>query len=459
MDQPISSAAHPLWQWLAKRKGRISGLKVTVELDAGLNEQAAKAEQPAWESVLQTFSSIPDLDLTVSWVGGCVSSQGHPYISQWLEQYKQHINHLNANVESSTRKLTSRAFCDAAASCRSLQLNLYMRSLWLGLRSFAPVSMSLVGLQMTGLGERCQLRNLGNLTCFTQLTTLSLSVLNLRDEDLWTPLASLTGLTHLSVKVAASGDPSLLSALTGLRSLRLVSREAPGGAVVRFSMSSMQPFSTLHQLEMLELEHCCLSTSFEGLAELSRLTGLNVGYARSLTSVKGLSTAIRSLNIHRAYDLACLQGIEGLVALEELSLSFCRVACLRLLAGLGSLRGLSVCQCSINSLEGLGGSLGTCLQELALRGLSLDDLSGLGRLSALQQLTAVDCGVTNWQPLAELRSGLKVLKIGEIGIREHVLELPHVLPTASVEVMSGCTCDVREVVLTGGVRRAVGHYF
>jgi hypothetical protein len=62
-------------------------------------------------------------------------------------------------------------------------------------------------------------------------------------------------------------------------------------------------------------------------------------------------------------------------------------------------------------------------------------------------------GVTSLQPLSQLGEGLQILRVyGCTGVQEEVLELPHVQPTADVDV--SCS-NLREVVLAGGVRRAV----
>ena len=452
----IDSPEHPFWQWLAKQKGLVAGLKVGVVLVGPGRQEEVKAEQPAWERVLQTLSSIPDLHLTVRWVHGRVSSWEHPYLSQWLEQYGHLIGQLDARVNINTEGLQARAFCAAAASCRSMRLHAVVSVESLDLSRFAPISTSLIDLDMSGADKDNGL-SLGSLTCFTQLTSLSLCYLKLTNQDLWTPLAALRGLTHLSLEVTASGDPSPLSALTGLCSLCLQSYTSLEDGAVPFSFSSLQPLSTMQQLEVLNLKDCWEGTSFEGLAGLSKLTEFMVESNPNLQSLNGLSTAIRVLDLDHAPDLASLSGIQGLMALERLCLCLCGVASLEPLAGLSSLSQLRVHNCPVTSLEGLGGSLRTSLQDLLLYSLEcLCDLSGVERLSALQVLTVMLCPVTSVQPVAELNSGLKILRIRECEeIQEEVLELPNMLPTAGVEFNNS---NVQEVVLAGGVRRAVGFY-
>jgi hypothetical protein len=69
------------------------------------------------------------------------------------------------------------------------------------------------------------------------------------------------------------------------------------------------------------------------------------------------------------------------------------------------------------------------------------------------ELTICD-EVTSLEPLSQLGEGLQELKVyGCRRVQEEVLELPHVQPTAVVDVEES---NVREVVLAGGLRRAVG---
>jgi hypothetical protein len=67
---PISNPAQSVWQWLAKRKGRISGLSLSLRLDVLDDELTEDAEQlPGWLQPLQTLSGIPALQLRVEWTG------------------------------------------------------------------------------------------------------------------------------------------------------------------------------------------------------------------------------------------------------------------------------------------------------------------------------------------------------------------------------------------------------
>jgi hypothetical protein len=123
------------------------------------------------------------------------------------------------------------------------------------------------------------------------------------------------------------------------------------------------------------------------------------------------------------------------------------------LTGLGRVKQLEVTECPLTSLEGPDSM---SLQSLSLSVCSsLTHLSELQHLSALNSLKVEDChGLTSLQALSQLGTGLRRLTIsGCRGVQGAVLELPHVQPTADVVVEYS---NVKEVVLAGGVKRAVG---
>ena len=82
-------------------------------------------------------------------------------------------------------------------------------------------------------------------------------------------------------------------------------------------------------------------------------------------------------------------------------------------------------------------------------------LAGVESFGALKELQLWDCGVTSLQPLSHrLGPGLQKLYVSYCRqVEEEVLELPHVQLTAEVKFVRS---NVREVVLAGGIRRAVG---
>jgi hypothetical protein len=224
--------------------------------------------------------------------------------------------------------------------------------------------------------------------------------------------------------------------------------------------SSLQPLSTLLQLEQLDLQsHACTATSLQGLPGLSNLKLLSLGLGACgvqdqagsrIRSLEGISPGLVQFSISFAPDLVSLAGIEGCTSMEKLSLGRCGVSSLQPLRGLTSLKDISVMFGSLTSLEGLNDMSLYCLSLMCCSNLSY--LSGLGHISDLKSLHMMQCGVTSLQPLSQLGEGLQTLSVSFCeGVQEEVLELPHVQPTADVDVKHS---NVREVVLAGGVRKA-----
>jgi Leucine-rich repeat (LRR) protein len=278
------------------------------------------------------------------------------------------------------------------------------------------------------------------------------------DEETWGLLAALTSLQELWLRGGASGDPSPLSALTGLTYLKLQSLPPMhADAPVPFSFSSLQPLSTLQQLEELHLgDQSCAATSLQGLAGLSKLLRLTIagedvddGVSLRLRSLEGISPRVQELRIQDAPDLVNLAGIVGCTSMERLWLDTSNLPSLQPLRSLSILKQLRVSGSAITSLEGINSM---SLQSLTLIGCSsLTQLSGVGHLSALKSLVVEQCGVTSLQPLSQLGEGLQELRVSWCrAVQEEVLEVPLVQPTALVVVNAS---NVREVVLAGGVRK------
>jgi hypothetical protein len=291
------------------------------------------------------------------------------------------------------------------------------------------------------------------------------------NEEPWELLAKLTSLRHLSLSVKASGDPSPLSALTGLSYLSLGCLDC-NHFYQPFRFSSLQPLSTLQQLEVLRLwPTVCGATSLQGLAGLSNLKLIEIGLEREsgwgeswlnflryhpaeLRSLEGVSPGLTEITIRKAPRLVTLAGLEGCTSLQKLSLQDCPVSSLQPLVGLSSLTQLAVvgrCNC-LTSLESLES---TSLQSLSLKFCSsLTGLSGVEHLPALRSLKVVYCEqVTSLQPLAQLGEQLQELKVeGCLGVLERELELPHVQPTT--DVLIGKECPLNYVVLADGEPRA-----
>jgi hypothetical protein len=445
----ISSPDHPVWQWLARRSGRIAGLSLKLCVTQNVDQL------PGWVQRLQTLSSITSVQLRADLLG-VLTDLDHSYMGQWLKQHVQLISHLSVNVDVREDNLKLRDFSEAAASCKSIDLALgHYSTQALDLADLEPVAGSLQGLKCYSVFRGHEsVRGAGVLNGMTQLTALKLSLLDIGTDELWGLLAKLRGLQGLSLNVRASGDPSPLAALSRLSCLNLHSFELPADNRIPFTFSSLQPLSTLQQLEVLTLwGHACAATSLQGLAGLSNLKALRIEFdadVSRLRTLEGIPTGVKELSISNlAQAHVSLAGIEGCTRLEKLSLSHIdQWSCVQLLGGVSSLKQLEVMSCSLTSLGGLHSMP---LESLSLRHCStLTQLSGFEHVSALERLEIIDCGVTSLQPLSQLGEGLQNLVVFRCeGVQEEVLELPQVQSSASVVVRRS---NVREVVLSGGVR-------
>ena len=460
VPQDIRSSRDPVWRWLAKRQGRVHGLQMEVGVDVHpLHGPGAADPKPEWMQHLQTLSVIPDLHLTVYCIG-VLCGRESPFMEEWLKPHRHLIDGLTAKIDVEGKYLSMTDFCAAAAACRSIDLTISHHSEeTLNLRDLAPVMGSLVCIDIQGNDYQWpgKMEHFDMLTSIPKLTGLSLSHLDFTAADSWATLASLTGLEDLKMNVTALGDPSLLSELTRLSRLEVCSCDSGEDVdAVPFSFSSLQPLSALLQLETLLLSDSCAATSLQGLAGLCKLRQLSLLYTPNLVSLEGISGSITKLFILHAEGFQNLSGIGVLAGLKQLVLSDCNTTSLQPLAGLCCLERLELVRCPVSGLGGLEGTLSTSLQSLKLSFCeSLRELSGLEKLCALQQLYVSVCGVTSLQPVAELTGGLVQVSIGECKyVKEEVLELPHIQPTADVRVRLS---NVKEVVLAGGVRRVVEH--
>jgi Leucine-rich repeat (LRR) protein len=373
-----------------------------------------------------------------------------------LKQHGHLISHLTVQLDLSEDELTLKDFSEAAAQCRCIDLTIYHDSDEVfDLANLHPVAGSLRYFSCGPNFLECGgLTGISALNSMSQLTALELVHEHLGNEEPWALLASLTSLRRLYLELTASGDPSPLSTLTELSCMILESCLSTPNDQPPFSFSSLQPLSTLQQLEVLLLEgHACATTSLQGLAGLSKLKQLTLKTTAgegNLESLEGTSPAVVEFTLEFASNLRSLVGIEGCTSMEKLALYNCGVSSLQPLRGLSNLQQLEVCDCCITNLEGLS----TSLQSLRLAGCSdLTHLSGIEHLSTLKSLIVDTCGVTSLQPLSQIGEGLQKLSVSYCHrVQEEVLELPHVQPTADVFVRHG---NVKEVVLAGGVRKAV----
>ena len=442
---PLWSLDHPFWPWLAKRHGRVAGLTGELRLTT-VDIFEAEPEQ------LLVLFGIPGLHLSLS-CRDVISTADDPVMAKVLRPHGHLIDHLTyiVNVDGNGVKLQD--FIEAAASCRSVDLTVGGSfQVPINMGDFEPLAGSLAYLNLESNSSlRGKLQSLSSLSLLSQLTSLSMNEFDLAGQEPWVHLAGLTNLKQLSLHVAASGDPSPLSALTGLSSLDFGSYVGQGCLITPCSFSSLQPLSTMQQLNDLQLwSKACSATSLHGLAELSRLQGVNLE-APMLRSLEGFSTALTSLTIHDAPHLDSLAGIEHLQNLQKFCLVRSGVSSLHPLAALGSLQSLYIGG-TFTSLAGLEGNVCTCLCRLTLNSCrQLRQLSGVEGLTALQRLD-ICCasGLTSLQPVGQLVGGLIELHVsGCYMVQEEVLELPHIQPTARVSINHSNV----KVVLAGGVRR------
>ena len=444
--KPVKSLGHRFWPWLAKREGRIAGLTADVRL---LRVGGLGPEQ------LQVLFRIPGLHLTIHYDSEATAPL-EAFVTKVLRPHGHLIDHLIAPVRIKEEELTLQDFGEAAAACRSLDLTARQYSEEpFDVGALDPVAGSLVRLNLASPGSLFSNSSLRKLSSFSRLSLLSLKHVALEAQDSWLLMAQLTNLKQLSLQIAASGDPSPLSALSGLSSLEIGSYDVvQEGLIIRHTFSSLQPLSTLQQLEELELyAKACTATSLHGLAELSRLERLRLE-GPMLKSLEGLSMGLTVLGILKAPQLVSLAGFEHLQGLQKLALFDCGVSSFQLLAALGSLGDLSLSSGTLTSLVGLEGNLCTCLQSLRLSFCrELKQLSGIEGLTALQRVEIFYCGVTSLQPVGQLVEGLQKLRVTDCrSVQEEVLELPHIQPTPDVNIQHS---NVKEVVLAGGVRRTV----
>ena len=454
LARPLHRLGRPFYQWIAKRQSRIAGFTASLSV--------CQMDDP-WPGLkqLQLMFGIPGLRLAVRY-SAQVSSPDDLFMNKVLRPHGHLIDQLEvSDMRTATRPggLKLQDFCEAAAPCRSLDLTDHTehRDPY-NIGALSLVAGSLVRLKLRSLNYFFnELASGSTLSLLKQLTSLSLDNYGFGDQEPWVDLAGLTNLKQLFLRVAASGDPSPLSALTGLSTLHVENCVLPGilhagiqGALpVPYAFSSLQPLSTMQQLvELVLAEKACSATSLHGLAELSRLKTLRLD-APMLKSVRGVRTGLTSLAITGALQLGSLSGIVHVQGLQGLTVLRSSVASLRPLGFLGNLGDLHIGG-KFTSLGGLEGNLCTSLHSLTLESCGqLKQLSGIEGLTALQHLTIRGAGVTSLQPVGQLVGGLRKLDVSDCNmVQEEVVELPHIqFPVDICKVRK-----VKELVLAGGLR-------
>ena len=228
LANPLNSLDHPFFWWLANRRGHISGLTAEIRL----RRMGGWPPKPSPQQLRGLFG-IPGLHLTLS-CNEVIATRDHFFIIKTLTHYGHLIDHLISAICTSTvcfdlEELKLQDFCEAAAPCRSVDLTVGTSHVMpVNMVDLNPVAGSLVCLrlepsarvELTANGElrtaAGKLESVSSLALLSQLTSLSLHRYHLGAEEPWIHLSGLTNLKQLSLGVAASGDPSPLSALTGL---------------------------------------------------------------------------------------------------------------------------------------------------------------------------------------------------------------------------------------------------
>ena len=302
MPHWINSADHPLWQWLAKRQGRVAGLTVTLALP-----EDGEEDQPLWEQPLHQLCPITDLDITLRSDHDVFLSEA-PFVAQcqWL------------SAITCLSKLTR---------LRMTGIDVTAEELWAALAGL--VSLRVLEIDAVACGDPSAL------SALTGLTFLSLGVCGSQGVEAvpysfssLQPLSNLQQLEELNLVGCAGGATSLhassgLSRLTSLvvtgpnelRSLKGLSTAVKDLLIMSASrLVSLSGVSSLVCLESLCIAGC-------GIACLCPLAGLK---------------SLQSLHVTECKDLKELSGLEGMSMLQHLEVERCGVADLQPLASLGA---------------------------------------------------------------------------------------------------------------------------
>ena len=444
IDQLIESTDHPVWDWLAQREGKISGLTLTVApytVPDDLYEEVVYVDElrhQAWERPLQILSAIPGLQLTVQ--TPTPLDREHPFVTLWLMEHSHLIGVLTGFLfwaPSRPDLLSLEDFCSVAGQCSLIKLRLRHgdRILPLNLSSLTSLSNSLVELtvnaEVFSRQPPCRLEAVSALRSLSRLTGLGLISYDLRDEGQWMEdVAALSNLRALSLLVAAADDaPPVTETFTALTKLELGNY-----GDCHYGVSSLQPLSALQQLEVLGVRYdACGSRvglrSLEGLTALRALRELNLRRADFCVSLEGVAAPAAVPMDDGAVTAVSSSGSSGtgltagaVVPLEKLCVVGCPLTSLRPLTSLSStLKNLSVTHCS-----------------------RLSSLAGLEHLTALEDLEVESCHeLTSLRPLENLRGCVRKLTVKDCDrVRGGRLVLPYVKRTAKVSIDAGGVASV-----------------
>ena len=272
------------------------------------------------------------------------------------------------------------------------------------LDNIAPLA-SLTGLTSLSLKNSMRLYDLRPLSGLTKLTSLSLKN-SMRLYDL-RPLSGLTKLTSLALGCSNLEDIGPIASLSGLRSLSI-----PSSGLV-----DLRALSGLTELTHLDVLSCDNIASFVPLAGLTSLRRLGLSIRKDASSV--ISALTRLMSLHA---VGTPRNLASCIALEELEVYSSRNLVVSELPV--SLKKLVVCSGSSTPSGMAGISRLTSLTHLHIVETKLSDakvanvaqlstltaiyfnsclmssIGALGRLSSLQELDINSTKVVDLAPLA-----------------------------------------------------------
>jgi Leucine-rich repeat (LRR) protein len=432
-----SPRSHSFWGWLAANGPRVDCLVLT-ELELGnvpwllwLRDQpGATLARVLIVEALPTVSLVPLAGMSnlvrLRWdnVGDSAGARHRLAVPG------------PGDLSDSLEAITTLPALKSLTLCESTALqehNVNIGNLARCFSSLSPLSSltSLTELQLLGL---CYLASLD----FLPSLGPHLSALNLTDAigvGSLTPVSTLAGLTALTIHtfLCSNGNGGLaaLGALGHtLRRLDLEGITMLDGQGLRSALGPMR--GVLKELRMVScmvqagdmqaaVDELCALTKLEldlvgrmgsSLQFLSPLTALELlditgSTAESLEPIGGLS-ALRQLNLGRAFHVSSLQPLSSLSALQQLSIQdgFC-LCSLEPLRALGALRHLSIPELGrVSSLEPLSALTG--LQRLVLgSGRLVRSLAPLRALTGLRQLKLEDFPRADQATLVGLQAAAK----------------------------------------------------